>query len=114
MTMLPSVTSTFLPSSSISTICVAFFLRSGLDGRLRDITRDQGLELVAEVLDHGPHRHRGGIAQRANRAPLDVIRDGIQQIHVRNLALAVVDPVHDAPEPAGTLSARGALSAGLV
>src|SRR4051812_5806357 len=101
ITMLPSVTSTFLPSSSISTIYVAFFLRSGLDGRLRDITRDQGLELMAKVLDHGPHRHRGGIAQRANRAALNVVGDRIQQVHVRSLAVAVVDPVDHAPEPAG-------------
>src|SRR5215469_3570362 len=110
MTMLPSVTSTFLPSSSISTICVVFFLRSGLGGSLRNVARDQGFELVAEVLDHGAHRHGGCIAQCANGATLDVVGDRVQQIHVGRLAATGMDAVHDAPKPTRAFAAWCALA----
>src|SRR5262245_33516789 len=113
MTMLPSVTSTFLPSSSISTIC-QFSPGSGLGGRLRDVARDQGLELVAEMLDHGAHRHGRCIAERADGAALDVVGHGVQQVHVGGLALPPVDAVHHAPEPARALAARRALAAGFM
>src|SRR5687768_10113503 len=93
ITMLPSGTLTFLPSSSISTMV----------GYGTGLVFDVVHELVAEVLDHGPHRHRGGIAERADRAALDVVGHGVQQVDVVHAAGTVLDAVHHAPEPPGAL-----------
>src|SRR6476661_9958762 len=100
--MLPSGTETVLPSRLIS---IMSGLRSG--GRMRVRADHAGLvldvvdELVAEVLDHRAHRHRRGVAERADGSSLDVVGDRIEQVHVAGLAVAVMDTVHDAPEPTG-------------
>ena len=72
---------------------------------------DVMLELRPKMLDEALHRQRGGIAERANRSTLDVIRDGGQHIEVFLTALAVLDPVHHSPEPTGAFAARRALAA---
>src|SRR5215467_8423033 len=113
ITMLPSGTWTFLPSRSISSMSV-FWSRSDVlrhDARLLFDVVD---ELVAEVLDHRAHRHRGRVAQCADRAALDVVGHRVQQVDVAHLSLPVLDAVDHAPRPAGALTARRALSAALV
>src|SRR5262252_6871462 len=71
-------------------------------------------ELVPEVLDRGHHRADRAVAERAERAPEDVVADVEQLVQVLVGALAVVQPVQDAHHPVRPLAARGALAAGLV
>ena len=54
-------------------------------------------ELVAEVLEHAAHRHGRRVAERADRAALDVEGHAVQQRQVFGAALAVLDPAgaHD-------------------
>src|SRR5512144_1089623 len=97
ITVLPLGTWTGLPSTS------RFSMRCALHVG-RDDARpvvDVMLELGAEVLDEALHRQRGGVAQRADGAPGDVVGDVVQHVEVRARALAVLDPVHHAVEPAG-------------
>src|ERR1044072_5256637 len=112
MTMLPSGTWTFFPSSSISSMSEAFC--SDVRRERAALVFDVMHKLVAEVLDHGAHRHRGGVAECADGAALDVVGHGVEQVDVAQLALAVLDGVHHAPQPAGALAARRALAAALV
>src|SRR5438105_4462587 len=70
------------------------------------------LEFVAEMLDEALHRQRCGIAERADGASGDVVRDRNQRVEILGLPLAVLDPIDHAPEPAGAFAARRALSAG--
>src|SRR5688572_29389530 len=104
ITMLPSGTLTFLPSSSISTMV----------GYGAGFVFDVVHELVAEVLDHGPHRHGRGVAERADGAALDVVGHRVQQVDVFHAARAVLDAVDHAPQPAGALAAGRALPAALM
>src|SRR5690606_39542464 len=107
ISMLPSGTSIFLPSTSTSTIaCLAFRLpclpsdvRRHDAGLVFDVVR----ELVAIVLEEGAHRHRRGIPQGADGASLDVVGEPVELVQVLRAALAVLDPVDDAVEPAGAL-----------
>src|SRR5579863_4050582 len=71
-------------------------------------------ELVPEVLDGGHHGADRAVAERAERAPEDVVTDVEQLVQVRIGAHAPVQPVEDADHPVGPLPARGALAAGLV
>src|SRR5688572_12765004 len=66
-------------------------------------------ELVAEMLDEALHRQRRGIAQRADGAARDVVGDVVEEREVFHAALAVLDAVHHAVEPAGALAAGRAL-----
>src|SRR5688572_3459884 len=75
---------------------------------------DVVLELVAVDLHERAHGHRRGVAQRADRSPLDVVGEVEQQVEVLLPALARLDAVDDAIEPAGALPARRALPAGLL
>src|SRR5262245_21459478 len=111
--MLPSGTSTLRPSSSISTMSC----RPGSLGGHRDhagLVFDVVGELVAEVLEHALHRHRGGIAERADGATLDVVGHRVEQREVFRATLAVLDAIDHAPQPAGAFAARRALAAALV
>src|SRR3954464_6931433 len=108
MTMLPAGTETFLPSSSISIMGVLSDRGRNLAGLVFNVVN----ELAAEVLDHRAHRHRGGIAQRADGAALDVVGHGVQQVDVFHLSMAVLDAIDHAPQPAGAFAARRALPAG--
>src|SRR6185312_2730322 len=75
------------------------------------LVRDVMLELGAEVLDEAFDRQRGGIAERADRAPLDVVGDVRKKIEILGAAVAVLDPVDHPPEPPGAFAARRALAA---
>src|SRR4051812_2573249 len=68
-------------------------------------------ELVAEVLEEALHRQRRGVAQRADGAAGDVVGNVIEEREVFHAALAVLDAVHHAVEPAGALAAGRALAA---
>src|SRR5207248_2308183 len=103
---------TFLPSSSISSMSEAC---------CSDVRRhDAGLvfdvvdELVAEVLDHGAHRHGRRVAQCADGAALDVVGHRIQELDVAHLAVTVLDAIDHAPQPARALAAWRALPAAFV
>src|SRR4249919_1094765 len=104
ITVLPGATSTFLPSISRFSI--------GWNSHVRWhetlLVVDMVLEFGAEVADKALHRQRGGIAQRANRAPGDVIGHGQQEIEVLVPAFTTLYPVHDAPQPARAFAARRA------
>src|SRR3972149_11207411 len=104
MMVLPSATSSFLPSISISSIN-------------SDVVRNHALlvidvmpELVAKMLDKALHWQRRGIPQRADGAALDVVGDMVQQVEVFGAAFAVLDAVDHAIHPAGTFAARRALA----
>src|SRR5215467_12598993 len=71
-------------------------------------------ELVPEVLDGGHHRADRAVAERAERAPGDVVADVQQLVQVLLGALAPVQPIQDPGHPVGPLAARGAFPAGLV
>src|SRR5574344_2866773 len=109
--MLPGATSTFLPSSSISTICLSHS-GSGCVGLRRRC--NLGFELGTEMFDHGTHRHSCRITQRTNRAPHDVQCHFIQQCQIFWTALAMVDTFHHTPQPASTFTAWRALPTRLV
>src|SRR5712691_8555863 len=104
MMVLPSVTSICLPSISISSISwyQALFVFNVM------------LELVAEMGNEAFNRQRGGVAQSANGASRDVVRDIEQQIQILLLSLAVLDAVHHPVQPAGAFAARRALAAGFL
>ena len=93
----------------------ATHVRRGWAGRHHaGLVLDVVHELVAEVLDHAAHRHRRRVAQRADRAALDVVGHRVEQVEVFRAALAVLDAVDHAPQPAGAFAARRALAAALV
>src|SRR5262245_56491683 len=100
MTMLPSATPTFLPSSSISTMGTSasgsreFGARGGaLRTRTHHaaLVRDVVGELVTEVFDHAAHRHGGRVAERADGAAHDVLGHRIEQLQVVGPALPMLD-----------------------
>src|SRR5690348_11991428 len=74
---------------------------------------DMVLELGAEVLDEALHRQRRRVAERADRAPGDVVGQVHEEIEALVPSLSVLDAVHHAIEPAGALAAGRALAAGL-
>src|SRR3990167_8068619 len=107
MIMLPGGTSTFWPSSSISTIVSRLVSGGG-------VGLDHGRELGPEMLEHGAHRHRRRIAQGANGAAHDVFSHVVQQRQVGSLGFAALNLVHQTPEPARAFATGRALPAGLV
>src|SRR5512139_2527925 len=74
---------------------------------------DVVLELVPEVFDEALHRPRRRVAERTDRVPLDVVRDGDQHVDVLAVPLPRQDPPERAVEPARALAAGRALPAGL-
>src|SRR5512142_743652 len=84
--------------------------------RLHDaaLVVDVVLELVAVGLHEGAHGHRRGVSEGADGAPLDVVREVEQQVQVLLAALARLDAVDDAVEPARALAAGRALAARLL
>src|SRR5690606_38921833 len=53
-------------------------------------------------------------AERADGVAFDLLGNLVQRVDLIDLGLAVAEALHDAPHPAGTFAARGALAAGLV
>src|SRR5438067_13925454 len=68
-------------------------------------------ELVAEMLDEALHRQRRGVPERADGAAGDVVGDVVEERQVLHAALAVLDAIHHAIEPARALAAGRALAA---
>src|SRR5579885_3827450 len=67
-------------------------------------------EMADKALD-GPGR---GIAQCADRMPLDLVGDVEQHVDLGNLGLAFHHSLHDPPHPSRALPAGGALAATFV
>src|SRR6516165_11434340 len=136
ITVLPGATSTFLPSISRFSIdacppgrpkgtpapwgetseanCGGMSSASDVVRHQAALVIDVVLEFVPEMVDEALHGQRRGVAQRADRAPGDVVGDRNQEVEVFVTALAVLDSVDDAPEPPGPLAARRALAAGFL
>src|SRR5688500_7659425 len=109
--MLPSGTSTFLPSISTSIILdrsheLRFFVMHKTAPVL-----DVVLELGSIVFDERTHRHRRRVTEGANRSALNVVGQRIQKIKILGTPLTMFDPVNDAVEPPGAFAARRALAA---
>src|SRR5579884_2963130 len=66
---------------------------------------DHVLELVPVVLEEALHRPRRGVAERADRVPLDVVRHIDEQRELLAAALAGEDPLEEPVEPASALAA---------
>src|SRR5215470_13103541 len=111
ITVLPPGTCTWRPSISRLTVVL---IGSDVVRHEAALVVDVVLELVAEVLDEALHRQRRGVAERADRAAGDVVRDRQQQVEVFVAPLAMLDAVDDAPQPSRAFAARGALAAGFL
>src|SRR3569623_1259442 len=72
------------------------------------------LELVAKMLDETRHRHGGGIAARAASAAHAAARYVGAHVEIALPALAVLDAVNHARQPARAFAARRALAAGFL
>src|SRR5205085_6636042 len=72
------------------------------------------LELAPELAHEAEHRHRRAVAERADGVADDVGRDVGDLVELSHVAVAVLDLVEDAIDPAGALAAGRALTAGLV
>src|SRR5688572_17724189 len=132
MTVAPGGTCTGLPSisrlmglasvvMSVGRQLVAHGLRVHLAARGRAVPArlhraalvvDVVLELVAVDLHERARGHGGGVSERADGAALDLVGEVQEQVEVFLPALARLDAVDDAVEPARALAARRALPAG--
>src|SRR3981189_221276 len=120
ITVAPLRTSVSLPSMVSFGMSGGLSLAEGRRGRIpwlgdhAALVIDVVLEFAAEMLDEALHRQRGGVAQRADGAPGDVVGDVVEQREVLHPAEAVLDAVHHAVQPASALAAGRALAAGLL
>src|SRR5712671_5021390 len=97
ITVLPGATCSARPSISIL-ICA--IVGSGVGGHEAPLVVDVILEFVAIMLDERADRHCCGVAERADRASLDVVGNRIQQIEILVASFAVLDAIDHAPQPA--------------
>src|SRR5665213_1849883 len=102
-TVEPGGTSTSIPS--MVSFGMGLLRRQPRDGT-RLIGRDPFLHHGTEVPDQALHRPGGGIAEGADRMTFDLPRDLVQSVDFRRLGAAFDHAGHDAPQPAGTLTAR--------
>lgn len=79
-------------------------------GELSDLGLDLGAEVTHETLD-GP---RGGLTEGTDGVALDLLGELEDHVDLTALGLASVQTVHHLQQPSGTLTAGGALAAGLV
>src|SRR5512139_4339092 len=70
---------------------------------------DVMLELVPEVSDEALHRPRGGVAERADGVPFDLVGDVDEHVDVGHAALPRQDPLQRAVEPSRAFAAGRAL-----
>mmetsp|Transcript_8692 Transcript_8692/g.31830 ORF Transcript_8692/g.31830 Transcript_8692/m.31830 type:complete len:389 (-) Transcript_8692:993-2159(-) len=75
---------------------------------------DPRLELRPEVPNQPLHRPRRGVAQRADRVPLDLLRELLKHVDLLQSRVPLLHAFHDVVEPPGALAARRALPARLV
>src|SRR6185436_16081636 len=106
MMVLLSGTSTGRPSTSRCAIRLASYQAL--------LLIDVVLEFFAEVLGKALHWQRGGVAQRADGAPGDVVGHRVKRFQILGPALTVLDAVDHGVKPAGDLAARRALPTGLL
>src|SRR6186713_489123 len=71
------------------------------------------LELIAEVLHEALHGPRRGVAERADRVTLDLVRDVDEHVELLLATLPALDATDDAVHPARAFAAGRALPAGL-
>src|SRR5512139_2325955 len=109
MMVSPLSTCSARPSISILSVAIVKF-RSHHASLVFDVM----LELAAEMFEKALHRHRRGVAQRADGMAADVPRHAVEQFHVLGTALPVFDAVDHPVHPAGSLATRGALAAGFL
>src|SRR6185295_15833394 len=72
------------------------------------------LELGAEMAHQPLDRPRRCVAERTDGVPFDLLGDVEQFVDVGDLGIALAQPLHHSPHPAGALAARGALAAALM
>src|SRR3954468_22187480 len=75
---------------------------------------DVGDELLAPLLQVARDRVDGEVAERAERLAEDPRADRLEQLDVRELAVAALELLQDLHHPARSLAARRALAARLV
>src|SRR5208337_5168591 len=75
------------------------------------VSVDARFDLVAEVPDKPLHRPSGGIAKRADRVSLDLLRNVVQHVDLGQLGAPLRHAFQKAPHPARTFPARRALPA---
>src|SRR6185503_6730910 len=105
--VMPAGTSISLPSILIVGIVCSPPL---LCRQLFSARADAALHLGPEMLDQTLDRPRRGIAQRADRVPLDLLGDVLQRVDLLDARIARHHAFHHAPHPAGALAARRALA----
>src|SRR5512135_2810856 len=104
MMVSPLSTCSARPSISILSVAIVRF-RSHHAALVFDVV----LELAAEMFEKALHRHRCGIAQRADGMAADVPRHAVEQFQVLRPALSMLDAVDHPVHPAGSLATRRAL-----
>src|SRR5262252_73855 len=120
ITVAPLRTSVSLPSIVTLGMSGGLLLRKGRPGRVAGLGREAALvvdvmlKLGPEMLDEALYRQRRRVAERADRAPGDVVGDVDQQVEVLVPALPVLDAVHHAIQPARAFAAGRALPAGFL
>src|SRR5699024_7943897 len=73
-----------------------------------------GFELAPEILDRRCDGAGCAVAERAERAPEDVIAHIDEEVDITIGALAAVEALKHITEPPGTFAARSAFTAGFV
>src|SRR5512135_852054 len=109
MMVSPLSTCSARPSISILSVAIVKF-RSHHASLVFDVV----LELAAKMFEKALHRHRRGVAQRADGMAADVSGHAVEQVHVLGTALPVLDAMDHPVHPASALAARRALPARLL
>src|SRR5215204_260692 len=77
-------------------------------------TRDPAAEVFGKLLDGRLYGPRGGVAERAETLPLDVVHDVQEELRVVGAAFTRLDALEDLDQPVGALAAGSAPAARLV
>src|SRR5262245_22461292 len=109
---MPSIV-TVTRSSAIQLTDARGWYSDGYKRRLLRL-RDVGFELRAELLNPAHHRRGAGVAQNANCLARHVLREIEEKIEILGLSHPCQNPLEDLRGPRRSLTALGALSAGLV
>mmetsp|Transcript_5672 Transcript_5672/g.15056 ORF Transcript_5672/g.15056 Transcript_5672/m.15056 type:complete len:451 (+) Transcript_5672:362-1714(+) len=75
---------------------------------------DAQLDFRAEGADETLHGPCGSVAERADRVPLNLVRQLLEHVDLLDLGVACHQAVHDFAHPGGALAARCALATALV
>src|SRR5215204_4466873 len=77
-------------------------------------TRDPAAEVFGKLLDGRLYGPRGGVAERAETLPLDVVHDVQEELRVVGATFTRLDALEDLDQPVGALAAGSAPAARLV